>query len=65
MWVNLSALNTSFSDAELQITQSVFTSQRESKEVVDKFLVNHKGITLQDKFINARRLVSTIKRVIL
>ncbi|KAK9680555.1 hypothetical protein QE152_g39002 [Popillia japonica] len=36
-----------------------------SKEIVDKFLDNHKGITLQDKFINARRLVSTAKRVIL
>lgn len=36
-----------------------------SKEIVDKFMDNHKGIKLQDKFITARRLVSPAKRVIL
>lgn len=36
-----------------------------SKEIVDKFMTKYGGITLNDKFIQARRLVSPAKRVIL
>ncbi|KAK9728561.1 Zinc knuckle [Popillia japonica] len=36
-----------------------------SKEAVDRFVNEFKGITIQDRFITARRLVSPAKRVIL
>lgn len=36
-----------------------------SKEIVHRFITNFKGITLNDKFITARPLVSPAKRIIL
>lgn len=36
-----------------------------SKEIIDEFMIKYGGITLKEKFITARRLVSQAKRVIL
>ncbi|KAK9686076.1 hypothetical protein QE152_g37462 [Popillia japonica] len=57
--------NFKFPERDQAIVFDTIDDTQKNDYIIDKFLDNHKGITLQDKFINARRLVSTAKRVIL